>query len=134
MTTQQPGEVAVVKPYYLTEEAYRMGHRFTKGMDDDTVPDDELLDLSPIKESARWANNIAPSLRAMAGYLDNGHGTYTDAREVAAILPGCEEDEPAEADLCSARDVFNALVKAWDMGAMDGYENTYDPESARYAW
>jgi predicted lipid-binding transport protein (Tim44 family) len=93
--------------------------------------EEERLDLSPFKGSARWANHIAPDLRAMAGHADSGPGTYTVNRQVAAIHDGCEEDEPAEADLVEARQLFQALVEAWDMGAYDGAEDTYDPDSAQ---
>jgi len=135
MSNRTPGEIAVVKPYYATEEAYRMGHRFASGfasVNDETVPDDEPLELSYIKESAKWANNIAPDLRAMAGMSDPGHGTYTGDRQVAAVRAGCEEDQPAEAELMDARRLFRVLSDCWDMGARDAYEGTNDPDSTRH--
>lgn len=129
MTDDNTGTVAVVKPYYLLEEAYRMGHSEFEGMDEPN--DDGDMDLSPFKSSARWANIIAPDLRAMAGYDDGGHGTYKLQRQVAAIHAGCEEDEPAEADLMHCGWIYDKLVEAWDMGALDGWEGTYDPDSVQ---
>ena len=129
MTPDTSGDVAVVKPYYLLEEAYRMGHNEFTTMAPPDGDIDEEFDLSPFKSSARWANHIAPDLRAMAGYADSGHGTYQEHRQVAAIHDGCEEDEPPEADLTDASRLFEALVEAYDMGAYDGVADTYDPDS-----
>jgi len=134
-TPDTSGDVAVVKPYYLVEEAYRMGHsRF----EDAEVPEDGDTDLyeslSYFKEYAQWSNSIAPKLRAMAGYADAGHGTYRERRQVAAIKRGCEEDEPAEADLLDARFIYDILVEAWDAGALDGYEDTYDPDRVQHLY
>jgi predicted lipid-binding transport protein (Tim44 family) len=132
MPLQTDGDVAVVKPYYLVEKAYRMGHERFK---DAEVPEDDTdlhESLSHFKEYAKWANTIAPKLRAMAGYADGGHGTYQQHRQVAAIHEGCEEDEPAEADLMDASDLYSTLVEAWDTGALDGYEDTFDPESVQH--
>jgi len=134
-TPDTSGDVAVVKPYYLVEEAYRMGHsRF----EDAEVPEDGDTDLyeslSYFKEYAQWSNSIAPKLRAMAGYADAGHGTYRERRQVAAIHQGCEEDEPAEADLMPVRDLYDILVDAWETGALDGYEDTFDPESTQHLY
>lgn len=109
--------IAVVKPYYAIEEAYRDGYDRFADMED--LGDDEPLDLAPFKSSAMWADHIAPRLRAMAGMQDAGHGTYQTNRKVAAIKPGCEEDEPAEAELIEARRVHEILVEAWDHGALD---------------
>lgn len=130
MSPDTSGDVAVVKPYYLLEEAYQKGHDEFAGMD--APEDDEELDISPFKGSARWANIVAPELRSMAGYADGGHGTYQQQRQVAAIHAGCEEDEPAEADLVDCSHLFEALVEAWDTGALDGWEGTYDPDSVQH--
>ena len=112
-----------------------MGHsRF----EDAEVPEDGDTDLyeslSYFKEYAKWSNSIAPQLRAMAGYADRGHGTYQQDRQVAAIKPGCEEDEPAEADLIDAAYIYDILVESWEMGALDGYEDTYDPDSVQHLY
>lgn len=39
----------------------------------------EGLDFEYWTESAEYANNVLPRLRAIAGYDDAGYGTYTDA-------------------------------------------------------
>lgn len=129
-TPDTSGDVAVVKPYYLLEEAYRMGNDEFQDVEADE-DEAEPIDLSPFKDSARWANHVAPDLRSMAGYADAGHGTYQQHRQVAAIHHGCEEDEPAEADLYDASHLFEALVEAWDTGAYDGAADTYDPDSVQ---
>ncbi len=121
-------KIAVIKPYYLKEEAYKMGHDRFK----DVEADIEEFELSHFKETATWANNVAPKLRAMAGFDDSGPGTYTVHRRVAAIEPGCEEDEPAEAELTDPHDIHEELVRAFDMGAYDAVEDTFDPDAAQY--
>ena len=131
-TPDTSGDVAVVKPYYLLEEAYRMGHSEFEPLDE--PPEDDDMDLAPFKDGARWCNHILSTLRAMAGYADGGHGTYQEHRQVAAIHPGAEEDEPAEADLIDAHTLFTELVDAWDTGALDGWEGTYDPDSVQHWW
>ena len=127
MPLQTDGDVAVVKPYYLLEEAYRMGHDRFKDAEQPEDDYDLIEGLSHFKGTATWANNVAPKLRAMAGYADGGHGTYQQDRQVAAIHDGCEEDEPAEADLMDASQLYGRVVEAWDTGALDAYEDTYDP-------
>ena len=93
----------------------------------------EEVDFSEFTGGARWANVIAPRLRAMAGAADpGGKGTYTAHREVAAILPGCEEDEPAEADMVSSQRLYEALVDAYRTGALDSVEDTYYPDDSTF--
>jgi hypothetical protein len=129
-TPPQSGDVAVVKPYYLTEEAYQMGHDEFKGIDADSAEDVEFHHFT---ETARWANTIAPRLRAMAGARDpTGKGTYTDHREVAAILAGCEEDKPREADLVQSNRLYDALVDAYRTGALDAAEDIYYPDDSTF--
>lgn len=111
--------IAVVKPHYLTEKAYKMGFERFQDLDGEET---EGFDLAPFKSGAHWSNTLAPKLRAMAGYDDRGHGTYTDERQVAAIVPGAEEDEPAEAELTDAHHIYTELVKAFDRGAYDAAE------------
>lgn len=128
MPAPTDGDVAVVKPYYLKEEAYTMGY---DEFDDLTLAPDEEADLDGFTDTARYANHILPDLRAMAGFADGGHGTYQQGRQVAAIEPGCEEDEPAEADLTTAQEIFNELVDAWRQGAYDAIEGRErDPDNA----
>ena len=127
-TPDTSGDIAVIKPDYIIEEAYRMGHDEFSDVEADSAED---VEFHYFTESARWANIILPRLRAMAGAADEmGVGTYTDHRDVAAIHSGCEEDEPAEADLISSKHVHGELVDAYRMGALDAVEETYDPESA----
>jgi hypothetical protein len=109
-------EIAVVKPYYRREEAYRKGY---EAFSDTDLPDEAEPDIDGLRESARYANHVLPDLRAMAGHADRGHGTYNENRQVAAIKPGCEEDEPAAARLTEATRVFGSLLRAWERGAYD---------------
>ena len=129
-TPPNDGDTAVVKPHYLTEEAYSMGHEEFSHLEADSA---EEVDFSEFTGGARWANVIAPRLRAMAGAADpGGKGTYTAHREVAAILPGCEEDEPPEADMVSSQRLYEALVDAYRTGALDSVEDTYYPDDSTF--
>lgn len=119
-TERTPGDVAVVKPYYLTEEAYKMGrNRFSESdpLDEENI--DQLEFLTRFKESAEWIESLAPEIRAMAGFATSSTGEYQKERQVAAIQSGCEEDKPAEADLVSSQEVFELLVDAFEQGALD---------------
>lgn len=123
-------QIAVVKIHYKLERAYDRGYlRFS---DDDPV-EDAAQALSHFAESAEYANQILPKLRAMAGYEKGPGGTYTIKRRVAAIKPGCEEDEPADAELVEGRHVFNALTEAWRSGAIDSLSgNERDPSDVEW--
>lgn len=121
--------VAVVKPYYAIEEAYTNGYdRFHEA----DLPEDEEPTLDHFYGTAAHANIVLPNLRSMAGYDDTGPGTYTVDRKVAAIEPGCEEDDQAPAELVSASTVFDTLFQAWQLGAYDAlngddrYESEHD--------
>lgn len=119
--------IAVIKPYYLKEKAYELGFDEFKNTD---IPSSDELELHHFKETAKWANIVSPRLRAMAGFSDrSGRGTYKEHRQVAAIKPGCEEDQPAEAELVDAREIFHELVDAWETGARDAVDDTFDPDS-----
>jgi len=111
--------IAVVKPNYALEEAYNMGYEEFFSLSGEETED---FDFAPFTDSARWANIILPKLRAMAGFDDRGHGTYRESRQVAAIEPGCEEDEPAEAELMDCSFVFEELSDAFRKGAYDAVE------------
>lgn len=129
-TPPNDGDIAVVKANYVTEEAYEMGHDEFSDFESDSADDVEFHHFT---ESARWANVIAPKLRAMAGAADpTGKGTYTEHRDVAAIRPGCEEDEPAEADLVTSRRLYEALVDAYQTGALDSVEDTWYPAGSTF--
>jgi hypothetical protein len=111
-----PEQIAVVKPHYAKEEAYNDGYERFEAMD---IEESEDFDLAPFQDSATYANHVLPNLRAMAGFGDSGHGTHTENRKVAAIKPGCEEDEPAEAELLASRHLIDELTNAWTAGAHD---------------
>jgi hypothetical protein len=123
--------IAVVKPNYYLEQAYQKGYeRFE---DSEALADDAEPSLEGFTDSAEYANHVLPGLRSMAGFDDSGPGTWTIEREVAAIHPGCEEDEPAEAELVSSRQVFEELVNAWRGGALDALRNEErDPDEYRW--
>jgi len=55
-------------------EAYEMGYNEFQG---DPVPP-EMLDTAGYTSGARYANIILPELRAMAGYSDDGYGTWQE--------------------------------------------------------
>lgn len=123
-------KIAVVKPAYQIEEAYRMGYDRFEPADD---ADDADHPIAHFKESGEWANGIAPRIRAMAGYRDDGRGTYQLKRQVAAIEPGAEEDNPAAAQLVPSEVVREKLVDAFDHGAaaaLSGDEK--DPSVVRW--
>jgi hypothetical protein len=120
MEQNTDADVAVVEIDYQEEAAYNMGH--AEFADHDTAEDPEV-DPYLITDSARYANVIAPELRAMAGYADRGMGTYTDDRQVAAIVPGCEEDVGVQlADLTDASALFDELHSAFFRGAHDALD------------
>jgi len=119
--------IAVVKPFYVKQKAYRMGYEEFSDLDGEETED---FDLAPFKGSARWSNTIAPRLRAMAGYSDTGPGTYTEDREVAAIERGAEEDTPAEAEITEARHIYQKVVQSFDVGALDAAEGR-NPDHGR---
>jgi hypothetical protein len=130
MTPDTDGDVAVVRPHYVTGKAYDMGHSEFTDVEADTAEDVEFHHFT---ETARWANVIAPKLRAMAGAADpTDAGTYTAHREVAAIHPGCEEDTPAEADLVDSQRLYESLVDAYQTGALDAVEDTYYPDDSTF--
>lgn len=121
------GDVAVVQPFYAAEEAYRNGYQRFEGTD---LPDEAEFDLSGFRQSATYANTVLPRLRAMSGYADAGHGTYTENRKVAAVHPGCEEDTPAEADIVDATTVEKHLMQCWERGVYDAVEGR-EPDVGR---
>ena len=130
MPMDTEGEIAVVRTYYVTEEAYSMGHSEFSDVEADSADDVEFHHFT---ENARWSNVILPKLRAMAGFGHSGRGSsHTENRQVAAILPGCEEDEPAEADLVESRHILDSLIDAYRMGALDSVEDTYYPDDRTF--
>jgi hypothetical protein len=125
-------QIAVVKPYYQIDEAYKMGYnRFVGG---ETVGEDEDPEIHHFYDTAAYANHVLPRLRSMAGYNDTGPGTYTVERQIAAIEPGCEEDEPAEARLVQSRFLFKTLSDAWERGAIDALRGKEEYASELPQW
>lgn len=122
--------IAVVKVDYRLEEAYKMGYG---KFEDAEVGDPEQFDLSAYHGSAEYANHVLPDLRAMAGFDDSGYGTYQQDRQVAAIAPGCEEDEPAEATLVDAHNVFERLSEAFTTGVYDAVAGN-EPNAEQVVW
>lgn len=128
MPMDTPGDIAVVRVSYKIEEAYRMGHDEFSGVEADSA---EEVEFHHFTESARWINVVLPKLRAMSGFGHRGRGSsHTIERQVAAIRSGCEEDEPAEADLYDSRRILDAMIDSYRMGALDAAMDTHDPEAA----
>lgn len=113
-------EAAVVVFPEALEDAYREGYKRFATTAGETVEQPGEA-LSGFKEYAEWANHVAPSLRASAGYADTGHGTYTYERQVALV--DYPDDRPMEATLVSSEWVFRQLVDAFDRGAYDSMDS-----------
>lgn len=125
--------IAVVNERDALLDAYELGHNRGSRADvtgDPRADEDPDFDLSEIKSSASWDNIVDPKLRAMAGYGDDGHGTYQVERQIALVPPGNEDDDPAEARLRASPKFYVRLADAYDMGARDGAEGSFDPDSA----
>jgi len=115
MTELTPGdETAVVAVRETEEEAYRMG--FERFSHEPNEPLDEAW-FSHYTESAEWANSKAPTLRAMAGAGDGGHGTYQQHRPVVTV--DYPEDRPADGTVRRSFDVFDRLSTLFRRGAAD---------------
>lgn len=112
-------DIAVVKTAYAAEEAYRLGYKEFRELDGEETED---FDLGPFYGTARYANFVLPNIRALAGYDDRGHGTFSEERQVAAIKPGCEEDNPADAELTESRHLMDEMQEAWRIGVYDAVE------------
>lgn len=114
--------VGVVPEDEAIDEAYSMGYnRFEDyPFDPEEAEDaDPLRALEHFKESAEWADTVAPRLRALAGYVDSGPGTYTVEREVVVVPSGNEDDLPRDGQKTGIAWVHSALVSAFDRGAAD---------------
>jgi hypothetical protein len=123
-------KIAVVNEADVLDEAYSMGYeRFADVADMEHGGDESGYAVSHFKETAIWANNVAPSLRALSGMADGGHGTYQKRRDVAVIPVGSEDDVPAEASRIEADYVYDAAVNAFDAGAYDALEGNERGES-----
>ena len=124
-------QIAVVKPYYQIEEAYTNGY---KRFEDAETVDDDDPQIQHFYDTAAHANHVLPRLRSMAGFDDTGPGTFTVERQIAAIEPGCEEDEPAPAELVSSRILFDTLFNAWERGALDALKGNDRYETELPQW
>lgn len=106
----------VVIPETL-EEAYRMGYNEFEDMEN---PEGEDFDIAPFHDSARYCNHILPKLRCMAGYRDNGHGTYQENGKVVTVE--APKDRPMNGHETEAHRIFDEIVEAWHNGAYDGID------------
>lgn len=96
--------------------AYRDGYDEFEGFAEGSGED---FDFGHFTETARWANNIAPSLRALSGYSDGGHGTYQIEGDVAVLDAADADDVPADADVMRSSEVYDRVVDAYREGAHD---------------
>lgn len=112
-------EIPIIRIDEAKESAYNDGYDRFEGVENGHNIDE--FDLGHYKESAAWANNVAPSLRAAAGYADSiNKGTYMEPRTVAVLDADDADDEPPIATLAHTDWVFNQLVDAFDAGAYAG--------------
>jgi len=111
--------IPVVNIDAAEEEAYEMGYDKFTGVAADVEGD---FDLEHFRDSADYANNVLPSLRALAGHGDTGPGTYTVDREVAVIEYHQVEDLPAEGERAEAHHLLTELLEMWERGAYDAGE------------
>lgn len=105
----------VINEWRAKEEAYSDAYyRFSQGEE----VDEEDFQFSHFTESATWANTVAPNLRAMAGYDDEGYGTYQTP--VPIVLVSEPDDEPAVGQLVEEPWHFlDELHQAYQRGAFD---------------
>ena len=117
-TTMTDNTIPVVVEPEAKEEAYRMGYkRFHER------PDGEDRDeywFSHYAESAEWADNKLPKLRAMAGAKDRGHGTYTEHRDIVVVQE--PDDRPMVGIEWNSSRLFEELVDQFRNGAHDKVE------------
>lgn len=99
------------------EEAYNMGYDRFQG-----IPEEEVYgeNLSHFKEYATFCNSIHPGIRAMSGYSDSGHGTYTINGQVVTVE--YPEDRPMDGEITEATYVEQELMEAFDCGAYDAMD------------
>jgi hypothetical protein len=72
-------------------------------------------------ESAKFINHIAPTIRCIAGYRDNGHGTWGHDGDIALIADGDEMDTPAEAETLTASQYAQELHRVYRDTAHEEY-------------
>lgn len=116
--------VAVIPEAEAIHDAYMMGFNRFDEMEfdhesDDLTPHDRL---NSAKEMGTFINNVDPKLRALAGHVDSGPGTYTVQREVVVIPHGNEDDIPMDGKHMSAQHVLSCIQEAFDQGAIDAMQ------------
>jgi|APHM01.1.fsa_nt_gi hypothetical protein len=115
--------IGVIPEADVLDEAYRMGYtRFEDAETVDEEDSDALEGLSHYKEMASYINNVAPRLRALAGYVDSGPGTYQVERKVVVVPHHAQEDVPRDGKLMAIRYVHEAVQDAFDRGALDAMQ------------
>lgn len=107
--------VKVIDEWRAKEEAYSDAYyRFSQGEE----VSEEDFQFSHFTESATWANTVAPRLRSMAGYDDEGYGTYQTP--VPIVLVSEPDDDPATGQLLEEPWHFlDELVESYQSGAFD---------------
>lgn len=111
--------IGVVPEAETLNEAYNMGFDRYEPAEGEVDP---AAALDGISDSAEWANIIAPKLRALAGYVDSGHGTYRVERTVAVVRTGDGDDLPRDAVQVDPNHVFEKVVDAYRTGVSDALE------------
>jgi len=111
--------IKVVTEVTVLHKAYNMG--YSNGSGGDSV-ENPVESLSHYKATAQYINNTAPSLRAVSGYTDSGHGTYQTENKVAVIPNGSEDDSPADAELMGSYYVYEAVQEAYNQGFLDAVD------------
>jgi hypothetical protein len=109
--------IVVVKVGEAKREAYGKGFDRFYGMETPSDPED--FDISPYYDSAAYSNHVLPALRRIAGYDDNGTGTFTVERPVALIEVYEEDDSHVEAQKVSSEELFDELHSEWLDGVYD---------------
>jgi hypothetical protein len=118
--------IPVIREADAYDQAWEMGYNRFEGIDVDSVED---FDVGYFRDSAAYANHTLPSLRALSGFADGGHGTFTIARDVVIIPMGCEDDSPAEGERTTSEAVFEGLVEEWHNGVYSAVENAAEDGS-----
>lgn len=119
--------VAVIQEADALDSAYQMGYDM---FDEPPAGGEPIEALGHYKESAEWANTVAPKLRATAGFVDSGKGTYNVLRKVIVVPDGSEHDSPADGVQMGIGHVKDAIFSAFDKGALDAMSgDSWDPES-----
>lgn len=114
MNENDSNDVPQVDIEAAKQRAYQMGRDWMK--DPRAVIElsngDDIAEMRPFEGlhgSAQWSNRYLPQLREMAGYDDNGMGTYTTVRDV----------QPSDGSVCRSYDILDELIDKFHMGAVD---------------